>query len=107
MLFRSGFLYLRAAQGDAGAQAIGSPLLKRRIACGSDDGCIFRAQVDAVKVYQALGAPITLPAFAQSGGAPAQQGAIGQQFAPPGPTRELTTPAAPLGPGPVAPGGRR
>lgn len=66
-LMNRGFLFLRAARGDAEARSIGTPLLNRRIACGGNDDCILQAQADAVRVYQSFGAPIELPLFAGGG----------------------------------------
>jgi uncharacterized protein len=62
-LVAAGYEYVRKKLGKAEAIRISRPLLRDRQACGSDSNCIFQKQIDAVKSYQSLGAPIALPGW--------------------------------------------
>jgi hypothetical protein len=60
----AGFDFARLHLGKAQALSIARPLLGRRHACGHDQGCILRRQIDAIRPYQRLGVPILLPQWA-------------------------------------------
>lgn len=60
-LTAAGFAFVRLEHGKSEATRVGRPLLRARQACGSDTSCILRRQIEAVQVYQSLGAPIILP----------------------------------------------
>ena len=60
----AGYKVLKATKGNAYAEELGRPLLKLRMACGSDPQCIFDRQVEAIQAYMMAGAPITLPNWA-------------------------------------------
>ena len=65
-LHAAGFIYLRAQLGLAKARAVARPMLSKRRACLSDINCILQSQIEAIKTYQNLGAPITLPSWLES-----------------------------------------
>lgn len=62
-LMAAGFQFLRLHAGKKEANRIAKPLLALRQACGGDAACIRKRQVDAVRTYRKLGAPIRLPSW--------------------------------------------
>jgi len=75
-LMDAGFQFLRLRYGKTQANQVARPLLRLRQACGADADCIMKRQVDAIKTYQQLGAPIRLPDWV-SASAPADNAADG------------------------------
>ena len=65
-LMAVGHEYVRSKYGAAEAKSIGRPLLQSRQACRADEACIEQRQIDAVKMYQSLGAPISLPSSSEA-----------------------------------------
>jgi uncharacterized protein len=65
-LMASGFQFLKMRSGKKQANQIARPLLSLRQACGGDEDCIQKRQIDAVLTYQKLGAPIRLPDWASA-----------------------------------------
>jgi hypothetical protein len=57
-LMAVGYEYVRAKYGNSEAKRIGRPLLESRQACGRNKTCIERSQLNAIKMYISLGAPI-------------------------------------------------
>ena len=55
-----------ASEGSAAAKSVAEPLLRRRHACGPDIDCIKRVQLTAIAAFQARGAPVQVPAPAQT-----------------------------------------
>jgi uncharacterized protein len=60
-LVASGYEYARAKYGAAEASRIARPLLQSREACGAAMDCIEQSQINAIKMYQSLGASLSLP----------------------------------------------
>ena len=60
-LVAAAYEYVRARYGSSEAARIGRPLLQLRQACGAAEVCIEQSQLNAIKQYEALGAPITEP----------------------------------------------
>ena len=60
-IIAAGYDYLKTNYGRPSADQIGIPTWRARQACQSDVGCVGQRQVEAIKAYQAAGAPISLP----------------------------------------------
>lgn len=60
-LSAAGFNFVKLKYGKSKALNVARPLLKLRRACGGNRDCIRQRQIDAIRTYQKLGAPITLP----------------------------------------------
>ena len=57
----SAYAYLRSSLGSTRVKQIGLPLLRMRQSCKSNFDCIQARQIDAIRAYQAAGAPVSLP----------------------------------------------
>jgi uncharacterized protein len=80
-LIAAGYEYASLKFGKARARRLAATMLRLRSACGGDTSCILQRQVEAVKAYQQLGAPLTLPAWLTNqtaGGSDGLPTAIGQ-----------------------------
>ena len=60
----AGYAFLRASTSNSNARRVGLPLLRMRQACQGNVSCIEARQIDAIRVYQQAGAPISLPYWA-------------------------------------------
>lgn len=65
-LMAAGFQFLKTRSGRKQTNQVAKPLLSLRQSCGADVDCIRDRQVDAVRTYQKLGAPIRLPDWASA-----------------------------------------
>ena len=63
-LVAAGYAFLKSTQGRPFADQVGIPYWRLRQACQSDEACIGQRQMEAIKAYQAAGAPVTLPSWA-------------------------------------------
>jgi uncharacterized protein len=61
LIIAKGYADLQRRIGKKEAAAAGGALLKRRQACKSDTGCIYRREAEFVRVLAARGAPVALP----------------------------------------------
>lgn len=63
----SGYGYLRQERGDAFAKQTNLPLFQARQSCGSNAACIRERQIDAVRTYHDLGAPVSFSVWIHNG----------------------------------------
>ncbi len=56
-----GYEYVREKYGDQYARSINLPMFQARRACGSDVSCIKERQLEAIRKFEALGAPSSSP----------------------------------------------
>jgi uncharacterized protein len=59
----AGYALLRKTRGRAFADEIGIPIWRQRQACHADANCIQQRQIEAIRTYQSLGAPVALPGW--------------------------------------------
>jgi hypothetical protein len=65
----AGYEYVRRANGDPFARQANVPLFQARQACGADLACIRERQMDAIRTYHDLGAPINVSMWNHNGSA--------------------------------------
>jgi len=63
----SGYAHLRQAKGDLFAKQTTVPLFQARQACGANRVCIRDRQIEAIRTYQGLGAPINFSIWTHNG----------------------------------------
>jgi uncharacterized protein len=63
-LVAAGYAFLKSTQGRPAADRVGFPFWRLRQSCQWDEPCIQQRQIEAIKAYQAAGAPVTLPSWA-------------------------------------------
>jgi S1-C subfamily serine protease len=62
--------YLKSMRGRPFADETGIPFWRLRQACQSDTNCILQRQIEAIRAYQAAGAPVSLPLWVANSGQP-------------------------------------
>ncbi|HXW20719.1 MAG TPA: trypsin-like peptidase domain-containing protein, partial [Roseiarcus sp.] len=67
-IIAAGYGYLKTTRGGPYADTIGIPFWRMRQACQSDAVCIRVRQIEAIKAYQAAGAPVSIPTSLESDG---------------------------------------
>jgi clan AA aspartic protease (TIGR02281 family) len=63
----AGYAYVRQASGDAFAKKANSPLFQARLSCGANAACIRERQIEAVRTYHDLGAPVNYSVWTHNG----------------------------------------
>ena len=76
------YAYLKTTRGRAYADQIGIPTWRLRQACQSEASCIRQRQIEAIRAYQAAGAPVSIPVWVGP-----EQGAAPPPAAEPAPER--------------------
>ena len=75
-LIAAAYAYLKSTRGRPFADQIGIPFWRLRQACQSDTLCIEQRQIEALRLYQAAGAPVSWPPWVNSEMRLDPQGAI-------------------------------
>jgi clan AA aspartic protease (TIGR02281 family) len=63
----SGYGYVRQERGDAFARQTNVPLFQARQSCSANAACIRERQIDAVRTYHDLGAPVNFSVWTHNG----------------------------------------
>jgi predicted aspartyl protease len=63
----AGYAHLRLTNGDLFAKQTNGPLFQGRQSCGANAACIRDRQLEAVRIYHELGAPVNFSVWAHNG----------------------------------------